>query len=64
MNENFNFEIIKKLVDTYGTKKNAALKLGCTVRNVNRLINLYKTLGKEGFIHGKSTRFLLVLIFK
>jgi hypothetical protein len=56
MNENFKYEIIKKLVDTDGNKKNAALKLGCTVRNVNRLINLYKTLGKEGFIHGNRGR--------
>ena len=51
MNEEFKYEVIKKLVDTDGNKKNAAIKLGCTQRTVNRLVQLYKIEGKEGFIH-------------
>lgn len=50
------YEIIKKLVDTNGNKKRAALKIGCTVRTINRLIQLYKTEGKDGFIHGNRDR--------
>ncbi len=56
MDENKKYKIIKKLVETNGNKKNAALKLGCTVRNVNRLIQRYTTSGKEGFIHGNHGR--------
>ena len=39
MNEQNKYEIIKKLVETDGNKKRAAIKLGCTVRTINRLIN-------------------------
>lgn len=51
MNEKFKYDIIKKLVESNGNKKNAALKLNCTVRTVNRLIIKYKTEGKQGFVH-------------
>lgn len=51
MNEQEKYEVIKKLVETDGNKKRAAQKLDCTVRNVNRLIIVYKTEGKSGFIH-------------
>lgn len=56
MNELRKYEIIKKLVDTNGNKKSAALKLGCTIRSVNRLIVKYKEKGKEGFIHANRGR--------
>lgn len=52
MTENEKYQIIKKLVDTTGNKQNAALKLGCTVRHINRLIVGYKKSGKEIFVHG------------
>ncbi len=52
MNESFKYEVIKKLVDSNGNKKRAALKLNCSVRTINRLIVRYNTLGKQGFIHG------------
>ena len=45
MNEEYKYEIIKKLVDTNGNKKRAASKLGCTVRTINRLIIKYKERG-------------------
>lgn len=52
MNEEQKYKVIKKLVETNGNKKRAAIKLGCTVRTVNRLIIKYKKEGKAGFVHG------------
>lgn len=52
MNEQTKYEKIKHLVDHNGNKKRTALLLNCSVRHVNRLIKLYKTQGKAGFIHG------------
>ena len=56
MNEEKRFELIKKLVDTKGNKKNAALKLGCSERHINRLIIGYKQEGKGYFKHGNKGR--------
>jgi hypothetical protein len=56
MNEQEKYDIIKSLVDHDGNKNRAALKLNCTVRNVNRLIKKYHTHGKEGFTHGNKGR--------
>ena len=52
MDENEKYGIIKKLVETDGNKKTAALKIGCTERHVNRMIKGYKEKGKEFFVHG------------
>lgn len=52
MDENQKYEIIKKLVDTNGNKKTAALKIGCSHRHINRLIKGYKEKGKAFFVHG------------
>lgn len=56
MNESYKYDVIKKLVDTNGNKKNAAMKLNCTVRTINRLIIRYNTEGKDGFIHKNRKR--------
>jgi len=56
MDENQKYEIIKKLVDTNGNKKSAALKIGCSDRHINRLIKGYKDEGKAFFIHGNRGR--------
>lgn len=56
MKENEKYSIIKKLVETNGNKKRAALTLGCSVRHVNRLINGYKNKGKAFFVHGNKGR--------
>ncbi len=56
MDENQKYEIIKKLVETNGNKKAAALKIGCTTRHINRLIQGYKEKGKSFFIHGNRGR--------
>lgn len=52
MNEDHKYQIIKKLIETDGNKDNAALKLGCTRRHVNRMIKGYMTDGKDFFLHG------------
>lgn len=52
MKEAYKYKIIKKLVETDGNKNSAALKLGCTRRHINRLIQGYKTEGKDFFTHG------------
>ena len=52
MDENKKYTIIKKLVETNGNKKRAALELNCTPRHINRLIQGYKQQGKVYFVHG------------
>lgn len=51
MKEQNIYEIIKNVVDKNGNKKKAAIKIGCTVRSVNRYIIKYKQSGKEAFSH-------------
>ncbi|HEX9025793.1 MAG TPA: ISNCY family transposase [Clostridium sp.] len=52
MDENKKYTIIKKLVETNGNKKRAALELNCTPRHINRMIQGYKLQGKAYFVHG------------
>ena len=47
MKESNKYEVIKELVDHGGNKKRVAQKLGLTVRQVNRLIKIYKEKGKS-----------------
>ncbi len=47
MSEQLKYETIKELVDHRGNKKRATLKLGISLRQVNRLINIYKEKGKK-----------------
>ncbi len=47
MNELEKYNKIKELVDHGGNKKRVALKLGLSVRQVNRLIKIYKEKGKS-----------------
>lgn len=56
MFEEEKYTIIKKLVETDGNKKNAAIKLGCTIRTINRLIIRYRKAGKSAFVHGNRGR--------
>lgn len=56
MKEEKRLEVIKKLVDTNGNKKNAALKLSCSVRHINRMIAGYKRDGSSYFVHGNRGR--------
>ena len=56
MKEQKKYEVIKELVEHGGSKERAALKLGITIRQVNRLIIIYKERGKKGFVHGNRSR--------
>lgn len=56
MNEQYKYEIIKKLVEENGNKKRTAARLGCSIRTVNRLIKAYKEYGKIAFMHGNRNR--------
>lgn len=48
--ENLKYLTIKKLVETKRNKKIASIKLGCTVRHVDRMIAGYKEKWKVYFI--------------
>lgn len=56
MKENKKYNVIKKLVETNGNKKRAAIELDVTVRQINRMIAGYKAYGKEFFVHGNRNR--------
>jgi len=56
MNEQLKYEVIKELVDHNGNKNRASKKLNLSIRQINRLIKIYKEKGKAGFVHGNRTR--------
>jgi len=56
MDENEKYQIIKRLADTNGNKQTACLKIGCSLRHINRLIVGYKDSGKAFFVHGNRGR--------
>ena len=56
MNELKKYKIIKELVDHGGNKKRVSIKLGLSIRQVNRLIHIYKEKGKSGFVHGNRNK--------
>ena len=56
MKEFDKYNTIKELVDHGGNKKRAAINLGLTVRQINRLIIKYKEKGKSGFVHGNRSK--------
>ena len=56
MTEEEKYLVIKKLVETNGDKNRASLKLGCTRRHINRMIQGYRKDGKAYFIHGNRER--------
>ena len=47
MKEQNKYDVIKELVDHDGNIRRAALKLGLSVRQINRLIKTYKEKGKS-----------------
>jgi len=56
MNEQEKYEKIKCLIDHNGNKHRTAKQLGITIRQVDRLIKIYKQKGKAGFIHGNREK--------
>lgn len=56
MKEQEKYNVIKELVDHNGNKNRAAMKLGISRRQVDRLIIKYKEKGKSAFVHGNRSR--------
>ena len=56
MNEKEKYDVIKELVDHNGNKNRAAMRLGLSKRQINRLIIKYKENGKYAFIHGNRSK--------
>jgi len=56
MSEDQKYQIIKKLVETSGNIKRAALKLNVSVRHTYRLMEGYVEEGKSYFVHGNRGR--------
>lgn len=56
MTEEQKYKVIKKLVETNGNKRRAAIELDCSIRHVNRMISGYKIDGKAFFSHGNKGR--------
>lgn len=56
MNEEYKYEVIKKLVETGSNKNTVALKLKCSKRHVNRMVAGYREHGKDFFRHGNRNR--------
>ena len=56
MKEKEKYDVIKELVDYNGNKNRAAMKLGISRRQVDRLIIKYKKKGKSAFVHGNRNR--------
>lgn len=54
MNELNKYTVIKELVDHNGNKNRAKEKLGLSMRQINRLIRIYKEKGKARFCSWKS----------
>ena len=50
------YDLIKSVVDHGGNKNRAAIELGCTLRNVNRMVAGYKAGGKAFFSHKNKGR--------
>lgn len=56
MEENVKYLTIKKLIETNGNKKRAAMHLNCSIRHINRMIKGYLQEGKSYFVHGNRGR--------
>jgi hypothetical protein len=56
MDQREKYQIIKNLVESKGNKNAAALRCGCTVRTINRLIQSFYDRGESAFIHGNTGR--------
>ena len=54
MKEMEKYRVIKELVDHNGNKIRAKEKLGLSIRQINRLIKIYKEKGKSRFCAWKS----------
>jgi transposase len=56
MKEYEKYKIIKEVVDHGLSKERASIKLNLSIRQINRLIKIYKEKGKSGFVHGNRSK--------
>lgn len=56
MDEQKKYDVIKRLVEENGNKDRAAMTLGVTRRQIDRLVLAYRESGKEAFVHGNRGR--------
>ena len=49
--ENKKYETIEKVVNGFMTRKEASIELNLSLKQIDRLKNIYYSEGKEGFIH-------------
>lgn len=56
MKEQNKYEVIKEVVEHRLSKERASIKLDLTVRQIDRLIKIYKEKGKSGFVHGNRSK--------
>ena len=56
MNEENKYQIIKEVADGKLKKTTAEVRLNLSRRQINRLVQVYQTQGKAGFIHGNRSR--------
>lgn len=50
------YQIIKRTAEGHFSKQTASIKIGCTIRHINRLLNKYQQEGKAAFCHGNTGR--------
>ena len=56
MNGQLKYEEIEKCANGYQSKERTSIKLTITIRQVNKLLNIYKQKGKKSFVHGNRYR--------
>lgn len=56
MDEQKKYDVIRKLADGDGNKDRAAITLGITRRQIDRLVLAYREKGKAAFVHGNRGR--------
>jgi transposase len=56
MKEYEKYKVIKEVVDHGLSKERASIKLNLSIRQINRLIKIYKEKGKSGFVHGNRSK--------
>ena len=50
--ENKKYETIEKVINGFMTRKEASIELKLSLKQIDRLKNIYHSKGKDGFIHG------------
>jgi transposase len=56
MKEYEKYKVIKEVIDHGLSKERASIKLELSIRQINRLVKIYKEKGKSGFVHGNRSK--------